>query len=471
MLNKEMLIEAQIRDLQKLFDDNQLTSYELVLFYLERIARYDAKLNSILEINPDCLALATSLDKERKEKGTRSLLHGIPVVLKDNIDTNDKMHTSAGSLALKDHYAKEDAFVVKLLRDAGAIILGKANMTEWANFMTEKMPNGYSSRGGFVSNPYGKFDVGGSSSGSAVCVSANLVTVSLGSETSGSILSPASQNSCVGLKPTVGLISRSGVIPISYSQDTLGPITRTVEDSAILLNILAKEDALDPVTLNVPRNINYLDYLDKDGIKEMRFGLCVDYNRYLNEEKKQILDKAIEKIRELGGVVLDVHIPSYKENWDINVLLYEFKSALNYYLRTLDAQLNIKTLTDVIRFNEKNKDKKLKYGQTILLEADKTSGSLTESEYINSLIHDIHYSRKAGIDKVLEDFNLDVLISLNNYGAFIPAKAGYPSITVPCGYTIKNEPVGITFTGKAFSEPTLVKVAYAFEQADRKSVV
>jgi len=471
-LSETWLIDATITDIQAKLEQGEITSYELVLMYLYRIEKFDKqgpKLNSILEINPDALSIAASLDVERRTKGPRSLLHGIPVILKDNIDTCDKMHTSAGSLVLKDSYARRDAYVTRLLREAGAIILGKANMTEWANFMTYNMPNGYSSRGGQVLNPYGpgRFDVGGSSSGSAVAVSANLSTVALGTETSGSILSPASQNSCVGLKPTIGLISRCGVIPISHTQDTVGPITRCVNDAAILMNYLVKPDIDDPVTLTNPNeSLNYLNYLDRDGLKGVRLGICrKKYFDYLNEEKRHIMDKAIKVIEELGGITKDVVIPSLNASWNINVLLYEFKNGINYYLSTIDPSLGVRTLQDVIRINEENQETHLKYGQTILIEAEQTSGTLTDPEYLNSLQHDIYYAKEQGIDKLLKEENLDVLVFPNNYGAAIPAKAGYPSITVPAGYTSEGEPVGITFTGPAFSEPLLFRVAYAFEQA------
>lgn len=471
-LSETWLIDTTITDIQAKLEQGEITSYELVLMYLYRIEKFDKqgpKLNSILEINPDALSIAASLDVERRTKGPRSLLHGIPVILKDNIDTCDKMHTSAGSLVLKDSYARRDAYVTRLLREAGAIILGKANMTEWANFMTYNMPNGYSSRGGQVLNPYGpgRFDVGGSSSGSAVAVSANLSTVALGTETSGSILSPASQNSCVGLKPTIGLISRCGVIPISHTQDTVGPITRCVTDAAILMNYLVKPDIDDPVTLTNPNeSLNYLNYLDRDGLKGVRLGICrKKYFDYLNEEKRHIMDKAIKVIEELGGITKDVVIPSLNANWNINVLLYEFKNGINYYLSTIDPSLGVRTLQDVIRINEENQETHLKYGQTILIEAEQTSGTLTDPEYLNSLQHDIYYAKEQGIDKLLKEENLDVLVFPNNYGAAIPAKAGYPSITVPAGYTSEGEPVGITFTGPAFSEPLLFRVAYAFEQA------
>jgi amidase len=445
VLSEDWLIDVTIDEIQTKFNNHELTSYELVLMYLSRIAKYDKLINSVLEVNPDCLTIAHALDEERKISGPRSIVHGIPVILKDNIDTGDKMHTSAGSLALKDSYALKDSDVARRLREAGAIILGKANMTEWANFMTYNMPNGYSSRGGQVLNPYGsKIDVGGSSSGSAAAVSANLVCVSVGTETSGSILSPASQNSCVGIKPTVGLIGTKGIIPISHSQDTAGPIARNVKDCVYLLNALANN------------NFDYTAYLEED-IKGYRFGVC---REGLNAEKLKIFDSALKSLASLGGIIKDTIIPTAKEKWNINVLLYEFKNGLNYYLSP-------KTLADIIAFNNQHKDKALQYGQSILLEAEKTSGNLTESEYLTSLESDLYLSRTSGIDKIINEAEFDCLVFPNNFGAAIPAKAGYPSITVPCGYTKANEPVGITFTGKAFSEPTLIKIAYAFEQATK----
>jgi len=472
LLADSWLIEATITDIQKKFLSDELTSYELILMYLDRIAKHDKEgngINSILEINPDCLAIAASLDTERKNKGPRGPLHGIPVIVKDNIDTHDKMHTSGGSLALKESYAKKDSFVVKCLRDAGAIILGKANMTEWANFMTSHMPSGYSSRGGQVLNPYGpnKFDVGGSSSGSGAAVSCNFVTIGIGTETSGSILSPASQNSLVGIKPTIGLISRTGIIPISHSQDTAGPMARCVKDAVLLLNVLSSVDENDPITLtNKNKKVNYTQFLDETGVKDARIGVCRDvYFEYLSEEKREILNEAVQKLSDLGGVVKDTIIPTSKEKWSYDVLVYEFKNDLNAYLSKLDESIKTKTLTDIINYNLSNEELMLKYGQTILLEADKTSGTLTEKAYIEALEKDIYLSRLAGIDKIMDEENLDVLVFPNNFGAAIPAKAGYPSITVPAGYTEEGEPVGITFTGRAFSEPMLIKIAYAYEQA------
>ena len=287
----EWLIEATISELNDKLHTGEITSHDLVLMYLDRIAEIDQSgpsINSMIEVNPDALHIAASLDYERKTKGSRGPLHGIPVVIKDNIDTGDNMHTSAGSLALAESYAKEDAFLVKKLREAGAIILGKANLTEWANFMAEKMPTGYSSRGGQVLNLYGAdFMVGGSSAGSAAAIAANLAVVSVGTETSGSILSPASQNSLVGIKPTVGLISRTGVIPISHTQDTAGPMARTVTDAAVLLQALQGVDESDSITAsNELLETNYTDHLLTNGLQGKRIGIARStYFDYLDEPK------------------------------------------------------------------------------------------------------------------------------------------------------------------------------------------
>ncbi|CAM3390598.1 amidase family protein [Aeromicrobium ponti] len=477
MFHDEVLLEATIDELQERMESGEVTSKELVLLYMERIGQMDrlgSAINSVLEINPDALHIAAALDGERKKKGPRGALHGIPVLLKDNIDTGDKMHTSAGSLALKDHCAQKDSFVAAYLRKAGAVILGKTNMTEWANFMTEGMPSGYSSRGGQTLNPYGpgKFDVGGSSAGSGAAVAANFAAAAIGTETSGSILSPASQNSLVGIKPTVGLVSRTGIIPIAHSQDTAGPMARTVKDAAILLSVLAVSDGNDPITLtNLDlHNRDFTEYLDQDGLKGARIGIAREtYFEYLSPEKLSVMNEAVAQLKELGAeVVEEVVIPSTKAEWSYEVLTYEFKADLNAYLRTVAPHLNIRSLADVIDFNEENSEKTLKYGQTILKESEETSGNLTEKAYISSLEKDIYLSTEQGIDHVMKEHNLDAIVFPNNFGAGIPAKAGYPSITVPAGYTPEGEPVGITFIGLAYSEPTLVKLAYAYEQATKK---
>ncbi len=472
-LYESWLNEATIDDIQSKMESGELTSQELVVLYLKKIADFDPKINSILEVNPEAIHIAAALDAERKIKGARGPLHGIPVLIKDNIDTSDKMHTSAGSLALQHSIALKDSFVAAQLRKAGAVILGKTNMTEWANFMTIGMPSGYSSRGGQVLNPYGpgKYDVGGSSSGSGAAIAANLATVAVGTETSGSILSPASQNSLVGIKPTLGLVSRNGIIPIAHSQDTAGPMARTVKDAAYLLNVLVGKDENDPITETNPDKgaINYASGLESNDSTTFRIGIARSvYFDYLSEEKREILNKAIEKLEEIGMNVIDeVSIPSTQAKWSYDVLTYEFKSGLNSYLSGLHPSIKIRSLEDVILFNREHKDDTLKYGQKLLVDSQDTSGTLKESEYIDALEFDRYHSTKQGIEFTLAEHSLDAIVFPNNFGAAIPAKAGYPSITVPAGYTIEGEPVGITFTGTAFSESTLLKIAYAFEQVTK----
>ncbi|MHC0036178.1 amidase family protein [Pseudoneobacillus sp. C159] len=467
-LSETWLPEATIDDMQSKMQAGELSAKELTLMYLHRIARMDGNVKSVLEINPDALQIAAALDKEREINGPRGPLHGIPVLIKDNIDTNDKMHTSAGSLALANSFAQEDSYVAKQLRKAGAVILGKTNMTEWANFMTEGMPSGYSSRGGQVLNPYGpgEFDVGGSSSGSGAAIAANFAAVAVGTETSGSILSPASQNSLVGIKPTVGLISRQGIIPIAHTQDTAGPMARTVKDAVLLLNALAGPDLNDPITLTNVFTGDYTEYLNKDGLRGKRIGIArKPFFDYLSAEKKEVLDAAIQNLIELGAEVIDpVEVPSASRKWGYDVLTYEFKADLNAYLKNLHPSYPIRSLKDVIEFNLENEEKMLKYGQKILLKSEETSGTLTEIAYINSLEEDQYYTTTQGIDATIIKHQLDAIVFPNNYGAAMPAKAGYPSITVPAGYSTKGEPVGLTFSGTAFSEGQLIELAYAFEQ-------
>ncbi|MDQ0190791.1 amidase [Alicyclobacillus cycloheptanicus] len=472
-------MEATIYDLQAAMAAGRLTAVELTATYMARVARFNHQgpaLNAVLELNPDAMHIAAALDEERQSRGPRSLLHGIPVLVKDNIDTADKTHTSAGSLALADRYAAADAFLVRRLRAAGAVMFGKANMTEWANFMSDHMPSGYSSRGGQVQNPYGPgtFDVGGSSSGSGAAVAANLAAAAVGTETSGSILSPASQNSIVGIKPTVGLISRSGIIPISFSQDTAGPMARTVADAAILLGAMTGEDLDDPAT-GASRGRALRDYtvfLDPNGLKGARIGIPREpFYTELPPEKQAIIDAAVRQLQDLGAVVVDpAEIPTASADWDINVLVYEFKPALNAFLGRLDPTAPIHSLQDLISYNAARPETMLKYGQALLEKAEATSGTLTEAAYIDSRLNDVRRARDEGIDAVMQKHNLDALLFPNNWGAGIAAKAGYPSITVPSGYTPAGEPVGITLTGMAYSEPTLIRLAYAYEQATRHRV-
>lgn len=463
------LEEATISHMQSKMESGEISSKDLVLMYLERIASFDQKINSILEINPDAIHIAAALDTERKVSGPRSSLHGIPVLIKDNIDTHDKMHTSAGSYALKDSIAKEDSFVAEQLRKAGAVILGKTNMTEWANFMTKGMPSGYSSRGGQVLNPYGPgiFDVGGSSAGSGAAISANLAAVAVGTETSGSILNPSNQNSLVGIKPTVGLISRRGIIPIAHSRDTAGPMTRTVEDAALLLNALNGIDENDPITLTNPlKNVDFATYLREDGLKGKKIGIAWDgFIEHVSEEKRSALSKAVDLLKSSGAeVVENIEIPCVKAKWSYDVLTYEFKADLNAYFRTLHSSIPIRTLTDLIKFNQQNEEKMLKYGQVVLCESEETSGSLKEEAYVKALEFDLYHSQEQGIDFALKKDGLDCIVFPCDEGSYISAKAGYPSVIVPAGYSPKGEPIGITFAGAAFSEPLLISVAYAFEQ-------
>lgn len=468
----EHLDELTLENVRDFFQQGTITAKDLVMLYLERICLFDVGpngLNALIEINPDAVHIAEALDYERQELGFRGPLHGIPVLIKDNHATADKMHTSAGSLVMKDSYAHEDAFLVKQIREAGAVILGKTNMTEWANFMTDGMPAGFSSRGGQVINPYGSnFDVGGSSTGSAAAIAANFAMLSIGTETSGSILSPASQHSLVGVKPTVGLISRSGIIPISITQDTAGPLTRTVKDAAIFLNTLTEIDELDHTTkTNSLTEIDFTSFLDKSGLKGKRIGIVREgIFEKLSSEQVPVIEEAINQLKNTGAEVIDpVVVPSSNSAWTIDVMIYEFKVALNTYLYDYTDSPTPTSLKEMIKFNQLDPEKRLKFGQTMLERAEKTSGTLTEPEYLNALSFDHVQSKEMGIDAVLQEHQLDALVYPNNLGALIPAKAGYPSVTVPAGYTSQGEPVGITFTGTAYSEPTLLKFAYAFEQA------
>ncbi|WP_166241392.1 amidase family protein [Paenibacillus turpanensis] len=475
--------EATISDLQIALEKKKITSYELIQLYMERIATFDRqgpRLNSVLELNPDALALSEAADAERRQGLLRGPLHGIPILLKDNIDTADRMHTSAGSLALAGHYAAQDAFLVRKLRKAGAIILGKANMTEWANYMAEGMTAGYSSRGGQVLNPYGQsFFAGGSSTGSGVAVAAGFAAAAVGTETSGSILSPATQNSIVGIKPTVGRISRSGVIPLAHSQDTAGPMARTVADAAILFAALCGVDANDPITgSSIAHPLTDLrGWFDRDGLQGARIGVPRKiYHDKLSEEERALFDSLLQEMASAGAVIVDpADIATAEElnSYRSEVFRYEFKADLNFYLQRVSPKLPVHSLQELIAFNEADPVNMLKYGQSILKWSEETSGTLTEPRYIEDRLKDIRLSREEGIDLVLRQHSLDALLFPKSTGAGIAAKAGYPSIAVPGGYLKDGMPFGITFTGGAFTEPALIRLAYAFEQlrARRKAPV
>ncbi|MDN4073234.1 amidase family protein [Fictibacillus terranigra] len=470
-----VLEETTIADIQNAFDREQLTSEQLVRLYLQQISRHNlrgSKINAVIEMNPDALHIAESLDAERLSKGKRGPLHGIPVLLKDNINTGDAMHTSAGSLALADSYALEDAGIAAKLRVAGAVILGKTNMTEWANFMTENMPNGFSSRGGQVLNPYGpgSFDVSGSSSGSGAAVAANFAVAAIGTETSGSILCPASANGIVGIKPTTGLLSRFGIIPISTSQDTAGPMARTVTDAAILLGAMTGVDERDSATNKSVGSFetDYTKYLQNKALEGARIGICYDYcTKDLTPSEKERFDHAIETIKQQGGqvILLDSVTPLETEVWDYNVLIYEFKSGINHYLKQHTSLASITSLQDIIAFNKDHSADCLQHGQVLLEQSEKTSGTLTEPQYLDSRLNDLQKSKALGIDRAMKESQLDALLYPGETGYGFSAKAGYPSISVPAGYDSDGRPFGIVFTSSAFKEPDLIRFAYSFEQA------
>lgn len=477
MLKKYNIEEKSILNIQEDFLNNEITSRDLVLKYLDRIATYDKnglKLNSVIEINPDALQIAETLDYERKSLGLRSNLHGIPVFLKDNILTRDKMHTSAGSYALKDFYGDEDAFVVKQLRKAGAIILGKTNMTEWANYMGDSMPSGYSSRGGHVYSPYGKeLNVGGSSSGSAIAVSANFCTIAIGTQTSGSVINPSIENGIVGLKPTIGLVSRSGIIPVSLIQDTAGAMGRTVEDVAILLGAIVGHDRKDPITITSNYNgySDYTQFLSMKGLEGVRLGIPREFFfDSLSGEESSIMDSMINIMKQQGAVIVDdITLSNAKDLQAKHYILYEFKAEINAFLKKYGSNLPVSSLTELMAYHETHADLMLKYGQAFMITSNKTSGTLTEPEYLKHRMKELIQSRES-VDQAISENNLDALVFPSDKGVKLMDKAGYPSITVPAGLLADRQPFGITFSAEAFSEPKLLSMAYALEQSTHKRI-
>jgi len=504
---------ASLADLREALTQGHATSSELTQAYLARIEAYDRNgpgLNSVRVTNPDALSIAAGLDAV-KPSAERPLA-GLPILVKDNIATGDRQPTTAGSLALAGAHARDDAPVVRRLRDAGAVILGKANLTEFANVLAMGMPSGYSSIAGYVRNPYSPKLMddhapvvlpGGSSAGSAVAVAAGLCAASIGTETSGSLLSPATQNGLVTVKPTVGLISRSGIIPISHSQDTAGPMTRTVRDSAILLNVLAARDPDDPATYLLQRPEDYTASLDKDGLKGARIGVPSDpadplndpFHGPLSRRGKGVMAQAIKVLEDLGAVIVRAAIPAI--GWIggpgttmpvLNrnpfspgkgtpgpasvVFLYELKRDLNLYLRDWATRTQIKTMADVIAFNTANADRALRYGQDLFLAAEQTLGDLSEPEYRSARAMDLMAAKDRGMDAYMNQHRLDAVVFPGASGAAIAAKPGYPSVQVPAGFISgvgKTEtpdyPLGLTFAGRAWSEATLLRLAYAYEQA------
>lgn len=479
--------EHTIIELQKKMESGQLTSRKIVESFLERIKKIDAdgsRLNSIIEVNPDALTIADELDVERIESGSRGLMHGIPVVLKDNLDTADKMMTTAGSLALLGSIPSKDSFVVAQLRNAGAVILAKANLSEWANFRSEHSSSGWSSRGGQTRNPYAlDRNPGGSSSGSAVAVAVNLCSVAVGTETDGSVICPSTTNGIVGIKPTVGLVSRSGIVPISSTQDTAGPMARCVADAAALLGAMTGIDPRDPITEESrgKSHTDYTQFLEPDGLKGTRIGVIRTLFGF-DERVDAIMEQSIEAMKKKGAKIIDpIEIPSAKEHWEheYQVLLYEFKETLNTYLSGLGPDAPVKSLEEVIEFNNANQEKTMPiFGQDIMIKAQE-KGGLDSTEYIEALEMCRKLSRTVGLDAALNDNKLDALIAPSGGPAWLTdhvvgdhfsggssslaAMSGYSSITVPAGY-IHGLPVGISFISGPYLEPTLIRIAYSFEQ-------
>lgn len=484
------LDELTIAELQSGMASGKYTSRSLTQKYLDRIEEIDKHgpaINSVIELNPDALSIASDLDKERKAKGVRGPLHGIPILIKDNIDTHDRMTTTAGSLALGGSIPLQDSHVAKKLREAGAVILGKTNLSEWANFRSSHSSSGWSGRGGQTRNPY-VLDRNpcGSSSGTGAAVSANLAAIGIGSETDGSVVCPSSANSLVGIKPTVGLISRAGIIPISHSQDTAGPMCRTVTDAAILLGALTGIDPRDGVT-KASAGKSFADYgksLDANGLKGARIGVHRKGFGF-NDGVDKLINDCIDIMKRRGATIIDpADIPTQGkfDDSELEVLLYEFKADLNSYLAALGPRSPVKSLKEIIDFNEQYRDREMPYfGQDLFIKAQ-AKGPLTDKAYRDALAKDQRMSRKEGIDFVMDKNKLDALIAPTGGPAWptdwlngdhftggystASAVAGYPHITVPAGYVF-GLPIGISFFGRAWSEPTLIKFAYAFEQATK----
>jgi len=484
-----LVLEATVPQLQAAMQAGRLSARSLATYYLARIRAVDKagpRLNAVIELNPDALSIAQALDDERRKSGPRGPLHGIPVLLKDNIATADRMDTTAGSLALAGVKAARDAHIADRLRRAGAVILGKTNLSEWANLRSTRSTSGWSARGGLTRNPYAlDRNTSGSSSGSGAAAAANLAALTVGTETDGSIVSPASINCLVGIKPTIGLVSRSGIIPLSHSQDTAGPMTRSVTDAAILLTALAGPDEADAATREgAGRAEDYTKYLDADGLRGARIGVARNFFG-ANDRIDAEIEKALKVLAARGAVLVDpVEIPNtdkYRET-ELDVLLYEFKADLEAYLAAYAPAAKIRTMADVIAFNREHAAREMPYFGQEFLERANAKGGLDSKEYLDALAINRRYSREEGIDKVLREHRLDALVAptggvawLTDFvngdhaGASIsspPAVAGYPHITVPAGF-VRGLPVGLSFVGGAWSEGLLIKYAYAFEQATK----
>ena len=478
------LDEVTIADLQAGMVSGKYSAYSIAEKYLWRIEEVDKRgpgLASVIEINPEAPAIAAALDKERLAGKVRGPLHGIPVLIKDNFDTADRMQTTAGSLALMGSRPARDSFVAQKLREAGAVILGKTNLSEWANIRSAHSTSGWSGRGGQTRNPYAlDRNPCGSSSGSGAAVAANLCAVAVGTETDGSVVCPSSANGIVGIKPTLALVSRSGVIPIAHSQDTPGPMARTVRDTAILLTALAGTDPRDSATgASQGKTADYTQFLDPNGLRGARVGVARKYFGF-NDTVDALMNSVIDQMKKAGAEIVDpADLPSHGkfDDTEFTVLLYELKTDLNAYLAGRPGAPA--SLKEIIDFNEKNKEKEMPYfGQDIFLKAE-SKGPLTTKEYTDALEANHRLSQKEGIDAVMDQLKLDAIVAPTGCPAWVTdlvngdhapggssnaaAVAGYPDITVPAGFVF-GLPVGISFFGRAWSEPTLFKIAYGFEQ-------
>ena len=483
------LLEASIDDLSTRMQTGRDTSVSLTSKYLARIQAMDKQgpmINAIIELNPDALQIAGELDKERQQKGPRGPLHGVPILIKDNIDTADRMMTTAGSLALAGSSAPQDAFIVTQLRAAGALILGKTNLSEWANFRSTHSVSGWSGRGGQTRNPYAlDRNPCGSSSGSGAAVAASFCAAAIGSETDGSIVCPSSMSGIVGIKPTLGLLSRSGIIPISHSQDTAGPMARSVRDAAILLSALTGVDPKDTATNDSEGHVgrNYLASLDANGLRGARLGVARKFMGN-NADVDKLMELTITILKQRGAEIIDpADIPSQGMGEAENeVLLYEFKADLNAYLASRGTTSKVKTLADVISFNDANRTTEMPwFNQELLLQAEK-KGPLTDKSYLEALAKSKRLARAEGVDAVMKEHHLDAIIAPTAGPAWLidwvngdhdtggcstpAAVAGYPHITVPAGF-VHGLPIGLSFFGEAWTEPKLLKLAYGFEQATK----
>jgi amidase len=476
--------EATVSSLQIAMQKGEITARDLVTIYIDRIKTGDKQTNSMVEINPDALEIAARLDGERKAGKIRGALHGIPIVLKDNIDTADKMKTTAGSLALLDApVPKRDASLVEQLRRAGAVVLGKTNLSEWANFRSTASTSGWSGRGGQTRNPY-ILDRNpcGSSSGTGAAIAANFAAIGIGTETDGSIVCPSSICGVVGLKPTVGLVSRSGVIPISASQDTAGPMTRTVADAAVLLSAMTAVDASDPATAKnaTMARTDYETFLKPDGLKGAVIGVARDYWGKRAEVDK-IMDAALDAMKKAGATIVDVKFPTLEKFGDaeFEVLKFEFKDGLEKYLAGRGSRY--KTLDDLIKFNNENAAREMPHFKQEIFESSAKLGSLTTKEYLDARALCVKLTREEGIDAAMNKDKLDAIVAPSNAPTWmidwvngdcgsnyissssLAAVAGYPSITVPAGF-LRELPIGISFFGMPYTEHKLIQFAFAFEQ-------